>query len=319
MKRIDVNHLNSRLRLRQLVAFHTICESGSLVKAAKKLNVTQPALTRTIRELEQVFDNPLFIRTNRGLTPTLFGEALEQRVASILAEMRYAADELNALSHADAGHVVVGTIVSASAYLLPAAIAAIKRESPSIVISVRESTNDVLIPALAGGEIDMLIWRIPEAPVDGTRNHVLYTDDLCVVVRPDHPLAARRSLRLQDTVGYPWIVPVPESPVRQVIDSCFRSAKLSPPVDIVESLSMTTNLGLLGRTDAVAMLPRTAAARFESEEILRILPVRGLDRFGDVGISTWEARELPPAARKLYRALEEAVPNRPGAEKAASG
>ena len=311
MHRIDVNHLNARLKLRQLVAFHTIHESGSLVKAAKKLNVTQPALTRTIRELEDIFGNPLFVRGNRGLSPTLFGEALAARVASILAEMRYTADELNALSHADAGHVVVGTIVSASAYLLPAAIAAIKEQSPAIVVTVREATNDFLIPALAGGEIDMVIWRIPEEPLEGIRHRVLYKDDLTVVVRPGHPLARRRTVRLAHTVDYPWIVPVSESPVRHIVNESFHSAKLEPPSNIVESLSILTNIGLLGRTDSVAMLPRTAAQRFVREGVVTVLPIKGLAPFGDVGISTWKDRELPPAARRFFQCLVEVTPDRP--------
>lgn len=307
MSRIDVNHLNARLKLRQLVAFHAVYEAGSLVKAANRLNVTQPALTRTIRELEQVFGNPLFVRGNRGLAPTLFGEALAARVASILAEMRYTADELNALSHADAGHVVVGTIVSASAYLLPAAIAAIKATSPAIVVSVREATNDILIPALANGEIDMVIWRIPAEPLADIRHHVLYHDELAVVVSPGHPLARRRSVSLSATIDYPWIVPVAESPVRQVLNQCFHEAKLAPPANIVESLSILTNISLLGRMDAVAMLPRTAAERFAGEGTLTILPIRGLASFGDVGISTWAGRELPPAARRFYQCLLEVM------------
>ena len=311
MHRIDVNHLNARLKLRQLVAFHTIHETGSLVKAAKKLNVTQPALTRTIRELEDVFGHPLFVRGNRGLAPTLFGEALARRVASILAEMRYTADELNALSHADAGHVVVGTIVSASAYLLPAAIAAIKAQSPAIVVTVREATNDILIPALAGGEIDMVVWRIPDEPIDGIRHQVLYTDDITVVVRPDHPLTRRRAVRLAHTVEYPWIVPVGESPVRHIVNACFHAEKLDSPGDIVESLSILTNIGLLGRIDAVTMLPRTAAERFEHEGTVKILPIKGLAPFGDVGISTWKDRELPPAARRFLQCLVDVTPGRP--------
>ncbi len=311
MHRIDVNLLNTRLKLRQLVAFHTVHELGSLVKAARRLNVTQPALTRTIRELEALFGNPLFVRGNRGLAPTLFGEALAKRVASILAEIRYTADELNALSHADAGHVVVGTVVSASAYLLPAAIAAIKQQSPANVVSVREATNDVLVPALAGGEIDMIVWRIPEEPQEGVHHRILYTDDLAVVVRPDHPLARRRTLRLAQTVDFPWIVPVAESPVRRIVDESFYAAKLEPPSNIVESLSILTNIGLMARTDSVAMLPRTAAERFVREGVAVELPVNGLAPFGDVGISTWKDRELPPAARRLLQCLVDVTPDRP--------
>lgn len=310
MNRIDVNQLNSRLKLRQLVAFHCIYQYGSLVKAARKLNVTQPALTRTIRELERVFGNPLFVRSNRGLSPTLFGQALAKRVANILAEMRYTVDELNALSHADAGHVVVGTIVSASAYLLPVAIADLKNVAPSIVITVREATNDILVPALANGEIDMLIWRIPPEPYEGIRHEILYQDKLCVVARPGHPLTRRRTVRLEHTVGYPWIVPVGESPVRQVVSESFRTAGLPAPGNIVESLSIVTNIGLLGRTDCIAVLPQTAAERFRGEGVVAVLPIQGMQPFGDVGISTWEARTLPPAARRFYQCLVDAVPAR---------
>ncbi|MYI88761.1 MAG: LysR family transcriptional regulator [Gammaproteobacteria bacterium] len=82
-----------------------------MLKAAEKLNITQPAVTRTIRDLENIFAIELFERNNRGVTPTIFGAALSNRTKQILAELRSAVDEINSIKNAEEGHVIVGTLI----------------------------------------------------------------------------------------------------------------------------------------------------------------------------------------------------------------
>jgi len=111
-----------RLKLKPLLIFDRVLSSSSIAGAARELNLTQPAVTKAIQELEADLDVALFERTNRGVTPTCYGNLLGTRVKTVIAELRYLTDELNTFRTGDSGHVIIGTGISASARLLPQAI-----------------------------------------------------------------------------------------------------------------------------------------------------------------------------------------------------
>ena len=299
-ERIDLHFLESRLKIRQLVVFNAVLEKNSILKAAEKLNVTQPAVTRTIREIEEIFGTTLFERNNRGVMPTLFGTTLGNRVKQILAELRYAVDELNSIKNADEGHVIAGTLISASAELLPNAVAALKRDYPRVVVTVKEGTNDLLLPALANGEIDIVLGRIPDSSsYFDVEHYPLYSEPLRILVSSAHPLASERGINLEDLHDLQWIVPVSESPVSQRVKDLFENAGLKLPVRIVESLSLGTNLGLLRTLDAIAFLPSSVAQYYAAMGDFKILPVQDLGHFGEVGYTVSSTRKLNPSAERL--------------------
>ena len=115
---ISENSLIRRLKLNQLMIFERVLETRSVIRAANELNLTQPAVTRVIQELESYFDGPLFSRSNRGVMPTDLGVLLGRRVKSLMAEFRYMTDEVNDFRLGTSGHVIVGTLIAASARLL---------------------------------------------------------------------------------------------------------------------------------------------------------------------------------------------------------
>ncbi len=304
-ERIHLRLIESRLKFRQLVVFNAVLNERSIVKAAEKLNVTQPAVTRTIRELEALFGCMLFKRNNRGVAPTVFGESLGTRAQSLITSLRHAVDELNALQGGDAGHVIVGTLISASAQLLPHTIAALKRRSPRVVVTVREGTNDLLLPALVNGEIDIVLGRIPDkTSYFNVEHHVLYTEPLYAVVSDHHPLAKTSDqLTLDALSDCQWILPVSESPVRYRVRQLFESKGLALPERVVESLSIATNLGLLETIDAIALMPGTVAHYYATLGGYRILDGLQLGDFGDVGYSVAHQRHLTPSAALFIECL----------------
>ena len=307
-ERLNLNFLESRLKIRQLVVFNTVLEQNSILKAAEKLNVTQPAVTRTIREMEEMFGTNLFERNNRGVIPTIFGTTLGNRVKQILAELRYAVDELNSIKNAEEGHVIVGTLISASAELLPNAIAALKRDYPRVVVTVKEGTNDLLLPALANGEIDIVLGRIPDSSsYFDVEHYPLYSEPLRILVSSNHPLASERSIKFENLHDLQWIVPVRESPVSQKVKELFENSGLKLPVRIVESLSMGTNLGLLRTLDAIALLPGSVAQYYAAMGDFEILPVLDIGQFGEVGYSVSSTRKLNPSAERMVGYIRKAA------------
>ena len=305
-ERINLNLLENRLKIRQLVVFNAVVQQKSVLKAAEKLNVTQPAVTRTIRDLEDIFSTKLFERSNRGVTPTIFGAALGNRTKQILAELRSAVDEINSIKNAEEGHVIVGTLISASAELLPNSIAALKSDFPRVVVTVREGVNELLLPALSNGEIDIVLGRIPDQKdYFNVIHYPLYSEPLQILAGHDHPLVSEHRIELEDLIDLQWIVPVVESPVSYRVKLLFESAGLSPPARIIESLSLGTNLGLLQTLDAIAFLPGSVARHYEAMGQCKILPVGNLGEFGEVGYSVSAKRQLNPSAERLVGYIRE--------------
>jgi DNA-binding transcriptional LysR family regulator len=179
---------------------------------------------------------------------------------------------------------------------------------------VRVGPNSTLFPALARGEIDVVVGVLPEggdaipAAQGPQLDHTpLYREALRIVVGRDHALARRRKLTLAELHGLDWIIPTPESAAYLSVRAFFAQAGLALPARIVESVSLLTNLGLLADSQMVALMPQSAAERFARADWVAILPVQGLGSFGAVGYTLYADREPTAATRQFLVALREAA------------
>ena len=309
--------LARRLRLQQLMIFEQVVASGSLLAAAGELAMTQPAISKSIQELESQLGGALFVRGKRGVTLTEFGRRFEPHAAHMLAELRHLAETLNATHAGTRGQVVVGTLISASAALLPEAIVRLRRGAPDVVVTVRVGPNTLLFPLLARGELDVVVGALPGpataavAGVESARlaSQPLYDEALRVVVGAQHPLARRRKLALTELMALDWIVPTPDSMAWPSVRAFFGAAGL--PARRIESVSILTNLALLASSPMVALMPQAAAERFAQGGQLAVLPIRGLGAFGAVGY-TVRADRAPSAATERFLAALRATSERLG-------
>lgn len=304
-----------RLKLKPLLIFDRVLEFSSIARAARELNLTQPAVTKAIQELEADLDVPLFERTNRGVVPTCYGTLLGARVKPVIAELRYLTDELNSFKSGDTGHVIVGTMISASARLLPQTIAKLKQQRPGVLVTVREGPTDQLFPALASGEIDLVVGRLPERELSLSRmfafeHTVLYREEMCAVTGCQHPLAQKTDIHLPDLLEWPWILPLPASPARLTAEHLFLNAGLHMPTNIVESLSLLTNIGLLQDSPSISLMPRQVAQHFARQNLLCILDLGDLGMFGDIGYSVRVDRAPTPAAHLFIECLKQSAVER---------
>ncbi|OFA03475.1 LysR family transcriptional regulator [Duganella phyllosphaerae] len=304
--------LSRKLKFNQLMIFELVLESGSFVRAANAMGLTQPAITKAIYDLESFFGAPLFERSNRGVTPTEFGVMLGRRVKSIIAETRYMTEEVNAYRNGAAGHVIVGTLIAAAAKLLPRALVKLRQAAPGVQITVREGTTAHLFPALATGDLDIVVGRLPEQELPLAHafplvHEVLYGESFCAVVGKGNPLALQAGLRLADLMLQDWIFPLQESPSYNAVEKLFRGAGLGLPASHVNSLSMLTNIGMLLETHMIALMPRAAAIQFVDSGLLQILDLPDSAHFGDVGFSIRADKEVNPACRNFIHCLREAA------------
>jgi DNA-binding transcriptional LysR family regulator len=296
------NHLTLR-HLRMVVA---IVEEGNLVRAARRLNMTQSAVTKALQEVEALTGAHLFDRTNRGVLPTLFGDTLAEHARLVLAQLQSAGEHLADLRDGKGGRVAIGTLLAASAELLPRAIAQLRRERPKLVVKVVEGTSDVLIPALRAGEIDLFIGRLSErAETPNLKQEVLTRDFACVVVRRGHPLAGRASVSLAELARWEWILPPPETNMRRQIDITFLEEGLDPPAHAVDSVSLLTYRQLLLAADYLGVFPAQVARHEASLGGLVILPVSLRATAGLIGITTRANMRLSPAAEVFIQTLRD--------------
>jgi DNA-binding transcriptional LysR family regulator len=299
-------HLSTRLKFKHLTLLITVGEQCNIFKAAQLLNMAQPAATKTIRDLENALDLPLFDRSSRGVTPTPYGEVIIRHAKLILAQVKHAAEELASIRDGLSGHVTIGTLLAASPALLPHSLAKLKRERPNITVSVIEGTNAQLLPGVLTGDIDMVVGRLPEVQdEEAVRSEILYREPVAIVARTGHPLAKKKKLTLADLVEAQWILPSPGTTLRREIDSAFHRAGLPVPRSVIESVSILTNRALLVDTDMIAAMPYQVIRAYEEMGLLCQLPIRLQTDAGPVGVTLRAGAQLTPAASYLLEVLRE--------------
>ena len=292
--------LLSRMTLKQIRLVVALQQHGSVLAAGRAIGLSQPAATRMLRELEHNLDATLFSRTNRGVVATEWGSALARDARLVLAQLAHAGEELDDLSGGTGGRITVGTLLAASARLLPAAIASLHARRPRLLVTVVEGTNDRLLPALLTGDLDFIVGRLPELDRgEALIQEPLLVEDSCIVVRAGHPLARRRRLSLADLTDASWVFPLPETTLRRHIEQAFRDQGLPVPRPAVQSLSVLTNRQLLMGSDMIGIWPRQVVIDDVRNELLRILPVALAPTAGPIGITRRRDAILSPAAQAL--------------------
>lgn len=309
---LSVTTLGRKLKFNQLMIFELVLKSGSFVRAANAIGLSQPAVTKAIYDLETFFGAALFERSNRGVCPTDFGVMLGRRVKSLIAETRYMTEEINAFRTGEAGHVIVGTLISAAAKLLPRAIMKLRETTPGVMVTVREGATTSLFPQLATGDLDIVVGRLPERDLPLSRafpltHEVLFNESFCIVVGRHHPFVKKKNIQMSELMGEEWIFPLPESPSYNAVEKFFGAAGAGLPPHHMKSLSILTNIGMLLETEMVAFMPKAAALQFAEAGLVSALDVQTEADFGDVGFSIRADKEVNPACKNFIHCLREAT------------
>jgi DNA-binding transcriptional LysR family regulator len=296
--------ITRKFRLRHVELVAALYDSRSILKAARALSLSQPTLTKALRDIETTLGVELFTRTNRGLEPTPYGEIFARHAKIVLAQLRHAAEEIENLRAGYSGKVTVGTLLAASSSILPDAITLLKKERPGVAISVVVGTYDILVPSLLVGDLDMVLGRMPE---QGRSRALVYEDfyrePICLVVRRGHPLLRKRRLGLRELVNEAWLLPLPETTLRRQIERAFLDANAPLPRNVIESVSILTNRALLRKSDCIGVMPYHVALDDVEQQLLAILPVKLKSIESPVGAIMRAPGNLPPAASALLECL----------------
>ncbi len=297
----------ARLKTRHLMLLLHLDEQGSVLRAAEAARMTQPAASKLLAEMEGLLGVPLFDRHARGVQPTWYGQVLIRRARSALLEIGRAQEEIAALRDGRMGQASIGTVVNPGTNLVPAAVAAIKREHPDILVRVEMDYSRPLVARLLDGQLDLVVGRIME-PAGGKdlEFEPLAEEPHSVIVRSDHPLAGREGLVHADLAPYGWILPPPDSVLRTRLDTMFLEHGLQPPANVVETSSLPVTVNLLRASDLLTALPAEAVAPYLTARQLAVLPLElgvGMESFGIIR----RRHLLSPAAQRVLDALRVAA------------
>lgn len=225
------------MEFRNLDYFLKVVDAGSLRAAAHALRVTQPALTKAVRRLEDSLGVPLFTRQARGVTLTIYGESLLRHARELKRSQEVARDEIDALRTGVSGLIRIGIGPSWQEAIVPTAITELCATRPGVRVRVAGGGDDTLKSLLKAGTLDMVIAAVPETPrlEPALVSIPLLSDIYRVVADAAHPLHAQESVTLEDLLLYPWILPSVMSHMVQRLRLLFRSHGLPAPDPIIET------------------------------------------------------------------------------------
>ncbi|MHA6198483.1 LysR substrate-binding domain-containing protein [Pseudomonas wadenswilerensis] len=241
------------MKLHQLRAIVAICESGSIQEASRLLHISQPALSKSIKELESELGVPLLVRSNRGITATSYGEHLVRRARLVVEEVRRARDEIETLKGAMDGSVTIGVSPVTPSQQFAACILAYRKRYPKVRLQIHELRPAKLLEGLREGQLDLaLTSHPPSRSVEGFEWHELYAQPTTLAVRKGHPLSKARSL--SELLDQEWLLP--DALESSLAGRMFEEYGVTPPQRTLVCASVVLYAELAATTDAVSSWSR---------------------------------------------------------------
>lgn|SRR5690348_3614145 len=268
------------LNLHHLRVFARVAEEGGFTRAAQTLRLSQPAVSKAVRELERETGMPLFERAGRATRLTAAGEALFARARELFAVERSAEEELRALRGLSGGVLRVGASTTVATYLLFPYLARFREANPGVTLRVASANTRAIARALLERRLDI---ALVEGPVRHARIDVVpwREDELVLIVPPAHRLAAKRSIELRELSGEPLIVREPGSGTRRVAERALAAHDVSPTVTlqlgsteaIKQAVAAGLGLAFVSRfaVEEQVKLGRIAAVRVRESALRRML------------------------------------------------
>lgn len=293
----------SSLKTRHLSLLVQLNEHRSVLRAAEATNMTQPAASKLLAEMENLLGVQLFERHARGVEPTHYGEVLARRARSALSELGRAGDEIASLRDGRLGQAAIGTVVNPGTNLVPMAIAAIKQATPDILIRVEMDASRPLVAKLLDGQLDIVIGRIMDPDLgEDLEFEALADEPHAVIARARHPLA-HAAVDYADLAHYGWIMPPESSMLRSHLGEAFLNRGVPWPRNIIETSALPVITALLCSSDFLTALPARSVEPYLAAGQLVVLPIKLGVRMDDFGIIRRRHQRLSPAASRVLEVL----------------
>ena len=302
---------HGRLRFRHLQFLDILGRTRNLRLAAEQIHITQPAATKILADIEEIFGAALFERLPREMRPTELGVRALRYSADTLVVHNKFVEEFEALKLGGHGHLTIGTISGFAAHPLTTSIKELKKRRPLLIIKVLEQSSDQLLAWLAERKIDIMIGRFTE---NWQHAHFHYErlleEELWVVACDRHPLSERQNLGMVDLADWPWVLYPQPTALRKVTDEIFRDAGLRSTLSVVETASFLSAFELLQSTEMLSLQPATIVKKYVKKGLLTRILIDVPTRMPDYGMITRSRESLPSPVQdfiEVVRVVTEAA------------
>ena len=290
-------HLDQRLKIQHFRCIEAIAANGSLLKASAALGLTQPALSKSLREAEAVVGAALFERHARGARLTEAGLAVRESSRRLIAELRRLDETLDGLADPGRGALALGVLPVAAAGVLPGVLTRLKAAVPALRVRLDQGRTEELLPLLAAGELDLVVGRLYEpAMPDGFGREKLWTEPMSILARAGHPVFSSARVDAEALRPYDFVLPTITQRVGQEIERLMAELGLEAATAFRSSSYGFIREMLLGG-DCVAIMPKLMMVGDLLRGLLRLapLPIEAAERPAGL-IRRREAALSAPAA-----------------------
>jgi len=295
--------IDGRMKLRHIACFLEVAARAGFGRAADSLHLTQPAVSRAIRELEDILGAPLFERGRGGAILTAQGEAFRAHAGAAYAELGRGVDTI-AQSRQGGLMLEVGVLPTVAARVMPRAVLRAKQDGLTATVRIEAGPNEWLLDRLKQGRLDLMVGRLaePHAMIGLAFEH-LYSEEIVAVARPGHPAADGRPVRIVELERLTLLIPTAGSIIRPEVDRLFLAEGLSKPHDVIETVAHPFARAYVRASDAVWLISYGVVAEDIKEGALIRLPLSASIAGGPVGLTVRAGLPLSPPAQMLARAV----------------
>ncbi|MBB4273053.1 pca operon transcription factor PcaQ [Rhizobium mongolense] len=278
--------IDSRIKFRHLQTFVEVARQKSVMKAAELLRVSQPAVTKTIRELEEVLGVAVFERDGRGIKITRYGEVFLKHAGAALTALRHGLDSVTQERVGDAPPIRIGALPTVSTRVMPQAMELFLKENTWSRIKIVTGENAVLLEQLRVGDLDLVVGRLAGAEkMAGFSFEHLYSEQVVFAVRAGHPLLKTTQSPFAALADYTVLMPTRASIIRPFVESFLIANGVPNLPNQIETVSDSFGRAFLRASDAIWIISTGVVAADIEDGVLAVLPIDTSETKGPVGLT----------------------------------
>jgi DNA-binding transcriptional LysR family regulator len=304
---MELKRVKRRVKLRDLDTLMAVVEAGGMRKAAERLNMSQPAVSKSMQDLEAVLGVDLLERRQRGVVVTPYGDALVHRARAVFAELQGALQEIEHLADPQGGEVHLGCMETLNAGLVGAAVARVLRRYARMRVLVQSGESPDLISHFLPARIcEFVVARPSSLPLPAElQSEALFTDSVSVVVGRTHPHANRRRIALDELADENWILSTNEVLAGSPVSQAFEAVGRQPPRARVVTGSLNIRHNLLATGRFVTVMPSSLLHFARPNPSIRVLPIEMPSWRAPTMILSMKERRLGPASQAVLEAIRD--------------
>ena len=302
--------IDRRIKFRHIQCFVEICRERSFKAAAQTLFLTQPAISKTLKELEEIIGRRLLVRSRGGVELTPDGEVFLHFAQLSIASLQQGFDGM-AERGAARRVLSVGVLPSVAARLIPEVARRFAEAAPDAVLRLSDGPHGYLVDRLKLGELDLVIGRMGDhAQMRGVSFTLLYRERVSFITRPGHPLL--RKPRLEALANWPVVYPSEGSAIRPIVDRFFAEHGIGEVSRRIETVSGAFGRVHVQASDAVWIVSEGVVANEIAKGLLARVPFNTDTTLGPIGIMARADGDATPEDRQFRRVLGEVIETEPG-------